>query len=255
MSHQTKTSIISGVNPVIKTLVLFGIAFLSIAFSFHGPGWAVIFSGMFILFAMSGVTLADFKAIFGKSLVFLLVLFLIQSFQFNPLKMAFDKGAVALLQALSLILAATSYVMTTPNSALLYTWSQILFPLKLFKKRELEGLILIPVLAIRFVPEVFNEFNRIRFAQAARGISYKNTSILAKAKNLVSILYPLINRSVIRAADVAQILYLRGFASSGPARTFYKEYKIGVGEFVYAVSIGILFFAAFKLDSFIFSAG
>lgn len=67
--------------------------------------------------------------------------------------------------------------------------------------------------SLRFIPDLLAEIKAVQEAQACRGYSGKG-SILRRLKNYLTIVQPLVLRSVARSETMAMSLELRGFGAS-----------------------------------------
>lgn len=75
-------------------------------------------------------------------------------------------------------------------------------------------------LALRFIPTLMEETDKITKAQKARGASFDTGNILQRAKSLIPILIPLFVSSIRRAADLATAMEARCY--HGGERTKMK---------------------------------
>ena len=78
-------------------------------------------------------------------------------------------------------------------------------------------------LALRFIPTLMEETDKITKAQKARGASFDTGNILQKAKSLIPILIPLFISSLRRAIDLATAMEARCY--HGGNRTKMKPLK------------------------------
>jgi len=78
-------------------------------------------------------------------------------------------------------------------------------------------------IALRYIPDVQQDFQNIAFSAQARGIDISRKEKLGKRlKNVVSILMPLILTSVDRIEKISTAMELRGFGRKNK-RTWYKS--------------------------------
>lgn len=77
-------------------------------------------------------------------------------------------------------------------------------------------------IALRFVPTLMDETQKIINAQRARGVNFGEGNLLAQAKMLIPILIPLFVNSIKRAEDLAVAMEARGY-QGGPHRTKYRQ--------------------------------
>ena len=80
------------------------------------------------------------------------------------------------------------------------------------------------MLAIKFIPLLLGETNRIIKAQSARGVDFESGNFIRPARNLLPILTPLFQSVFKRADDLAVALLARGYVS-GAKRTYLHELR------------------------------
>ena len=70
-------------------------------------------------------------------------------------------------------------------------------------------------IALRYIPDVQSDFNRIKNAQEARGIEMSGkANIFSRLKNMSAILFPLIFTSMERIDSISSAMELRGFGKN-----------------------------------------
>lgn len=95
-------------------------------------------------------------------------------------------------------------------------------------------------IALRFIPILIEETDKIMKAQMARGADFENGNLIQKAKNMVPLLVPLFVSAFRRAEDLAQAMEARCY-NGGEGRTKMKPLKYEKRDFIaYAVVIGLL---------------
>ena len=82
------------------------------------------------------------------------------------------------------------------------------------------------MLAIRFIPILFEETDRIIKAQKARGVDLETRGMFRKVRALVPVLVPLLHGVFRRADDLVIALSLRGY-EPGIKRTRMKVISAG----------------------------
>ena len=94
------------------------------------------------------------------------------------------------------------------------------------------------MVAIKFIPILLEETNRIIRAQSARGMDFESGNFFRRAKSLVPVLTPLFHSVFKRADDLAIAMLARGFVSGKP-RTHMQVLKMaGRDYFALAVVLG-----------------
>lgn len=223
-------SVIHRLDPRVKLVTtLCYIISLFIVDSF--VGYAI--AGLFLLLIIK-LSKVPFKFMVRgmKSIVFLLViavvfnLFLTQGeviFSFWKLQITKEGIRLAAFMAIRLIfLIMGSSVMTlttTPNN-LTDGLEKLLNPLRICKVPVHEIAMMMSI-ALRFIPILLEETDKIMKAQIARGADFESGNLIKKAKSLVPLLVPLFISAFRRANDLATAMEARCYRG-GEHRTKMK---------------------------------
>ncbi len=113
-------------------------------------------------------------------------------------------------------------VNTTSTLQLTYGFEHILWPLKWIKLPVSEISYVIAV-AIRFVPSLFAEANKILNAQASRGLDFRNGHFITKVKAIGSLVVPMFAASFNQADQLSDAMEARNFVPRAK-RTKYRVY-------------------------------
>ncbi len=90
-------------------------------------------------------------------------------------------------------------------------------------------------IALRFIPILMEELNKIMKAQQARGADFDSGNLIQKARNLVPLLVPLFIAAIRRANDLALAMESRCY-QGGEGRTKMKPLKyVGRDKLAYLV--------------------
>jgi hypothetical protein len=84
------------------------------------------------------------------------------------------------------------------------------------------------MLAIKFIPILLGEANRIIRAQSARGVDFESGGFFQRVKNLLPILTPLFHSVFKRADDLAIALLARGYISGARTHSMRPEWPGGL---------------------------
>lgn len=124
-----------------------------------------------------------------------------------------------------------STLMTLTTSPLDMVWAMEWYmkPLKRLKV-PVDEIALLIMLAIRFIPLLFEEMDRIIKAQKARGIDLESGGVLKRVRSLVPVLVPLLHSVFRRADDLAVALTLRGY-TPGTSRSRMKQIRAGAKDY------------------------
>ena len=108
---------------------------------------------------------------------------------------------------------------------------------------------LMMTIALRFIPTLMEETDKIIKAQQARGADFESGNIIQRGKNLIPILVPLFVSSFRIAQDLALAMEARCY-NGGGGRTRMNEIHFKRGDAVAAVLM-VLFLAAIIASRFI----
>ena len=97
-------------------------------------------------------------------------------------------------------------------------------------------------IALRFIPTLIEETDKIMCAQKARGADFESGSLMDKAKALVPILVPLFISAFRRADELATAMECRCY-QGGDGRTKMKLLRYKLWDFE-AFGVGVLLIAA-----------
>lgn len=137
-----------------------------------------------------------------------------------------------------MIMVTTILTASTKPLDLTLAIEDLLSPLKRFGFPAHEIAMMISI-ALRFIPTLIDETNRIMKAQASRGVDLKEGSFKEKIVAILSLIVPLFVSSFQRAEELADAMEARGYVPSA-TRTRYKQLKHGLKDYVTLGSVTIL---------------
>ena len=105
-------------------------------------------------------------------------------------------------------------------------------------------------IALRFIPTLLEETDKIMKAQQARGADFETGNLIQRAKSLIPILVPLFVSAFRIAQDLAMAMEARCYRG-GEHRTRMNEMKLKSRDYVAFVLLA-LFLAAIIIESRIF---
>lgn len=144
-------------------------------------------------------------------------------FAYGPI-MVTDAGFInaiyVFLRFLFIILMSTVLTLTTAPLALADALEYLMKPL-LKVKFPVYEISLMLAIALRFVPTLMDETEKVMNAQRARGVDFANGSIIKRSKAIVPILIPLFVGAIQRAIDLGDAMEARGY-QGGENRTKYR---------------------------------
>ena len=141
-------------------------------------------------------------------------------------------SAVFMLVRIIVLIFGTSIFLTytTTPIALTDAIESLISPLRIFKIPVHEFAMMMSI-ALRFIPTLMEETNKIMNAQKARGVDFSSGGLLKRAKALVPILIPLIVSSFRRADELAMAMECRCYRG-GKGRTKMTVPHLHLGDFV-----------------------
>lgn len=123
-----------------------------------------------------------------------------------------------------LILMSTMLTYTTSPTSLTNGLERIFAP---FKKIGIDfhTITMIMTIALRFIPTLIEETDKIMSAQKSRGANFENGNIIKRAKALVPIFIPLLFNSIRRAYELANAMTCRCY-NGGKGKTTMNPLKM-----------------------------
>lgn len=129
-------------------------------------------------------------------------------------------GAFIFCRFVLIIFMSTLLTLTTPPLDLSDAIEYILRPLKVVRFPVHEISLMLSI-ALRFVPTLMDETEKIMNAQRARGVDFGEGNLIQKMKAVVPLLIPLFVSSFNRAEDLATAMEARGY-QGGEGRSKYR---------------------------------
>lgn len=139
-----------------------------------------------------------------------------------------------------LIIVSSSLTYTTTPNDLTDAIESLLSPLKfLGLKSAVHTLALMMTIALRFIPTLVEEAEKIMNAQKARGADLENGNLKERIKALIPILIPLLISSVRRAYELAEAMECRCY-NGGVGKTRMKQLRFSRID-LYQSAITVIF--------------
>jgi len=193
---------------------------------------------------------------------FVLLLMIINVFAppANAVNIAFNIGKVhvyweAIFQSLKIILRLVLMIMlttlltaTTKPLDLTYALEWYMAPLKVIRFPVHEVAMTISI-ALRFIPTLLDETDRIMKAQSSRGVDFKHGKISSRLKAIVSLIIPLFISSFQRSEELADSMEARGYDPKAK-RTRYRMLKFGGGDIVGFLLCSVVLAGTIVISSF-----
>ncbi|MEG0614235.1 MAG: energy-coupling factor transporter transmembrane component T [Oscillospiraceae bacterium] len=143
------------------------------------------------------------------------------------------------IRIISLIAGTSLLTYTTSPIVLTDAIERLMSPLKKIKV-PVHELAMMMTIALRFIPTLIEETDKIMSAQKARGADLESGGLIKRAKALIPILIPLFVSAFRRAEELALAMECRCY-HGGEGRTRLKQLKSGGKDYVaLIISLGFL---------------
>ncbi len=226
--------IVHRTDPRVKIILLiFFITIIFCAFNFVSLG--IVTAAILTVIALSQVS---FKLYF-KSLKVIIFIVIITSllnmfygtgepiWQFGIIKLTMSgiyRAVFVSVRIVLLILISSCLTFTTSPTDLTDAIERLMKPLKFFHVKVHE-IAMMMTIALRFVPTLLEETDKIMAAQKARGADMESGGLIKKVKAMTPILIPLFVSAFRRAYDLATAMECRCYRG-GEGRTRMKSLHI-----------------------------
>ncbi|MBR2336536.1 MAG: energy-coupling factor transporter transmembrane protein EcfT [Clostridia bacterium] len=251
-------SFVHKMDPRVKILLL--IAYIVMVFV------AKTFLGLFATLIFLLVTVVASKVPIGsvlksiKAILFLVVFTAILNICFYSPKngdthlfwVVYTEGLISAgflaLRLVSLVMGSAVLTLTTTPVSLTDGIESLLKPLSLVKF-PVHDLALIMSIALRSIPTLANETERIINAQKARGAEFDSGNIIKKAKALIPVLIPLLISAFRRGDELGDAMDARCYSGS-KVRTKYKKLTLTFRDLVATLVVAIAITGVIMLNAY-----
>jgi energy-coupling factor transport system permease protein len=172
--------------------------------------------------------------------------------QLGPVKIYLEGiiNAILIVVRIVLLIVATSVFLTYTTTPLALTdgLEQLLSPLKKLHVPVHEFSMMMTI-ALRFIPTLIDETQKIMNAQKARGADFSTGSLLQRAKALIPILIPLFISAFRRADELATAMECRCY-TGGEGRTRMNVLRSTAKDWLFLVAILLLGAAIVLLNTY-----
>lgn len=150
------------------------------------------------------------------------------------------------LRLLLLVMGTSLLTLTTSPIVLTDGLERLLKPLAVFRFPAHE-LAMMMTIALRFIPLLMEEVERIQKAQMARGADFTSGNLIVRARSMIPILVPLFVSAFRRADELAMAMESRCY-HGGEGRTRMRELHLHRRDLVAAAVMAALFAAVILLS-------
>ena len=257
--YSPSNGILHKLDARIKILLL--IAYIVIIFcSFN-----LFALGLVVLFAITTVILSRVPVkMFLKSLKTIIIIVLITSILnlfygsgeplcqwwiFTITLNGIFNAITVTLRIICLVIVSSALTFTTSPTDMTDGLEKLMKPLTVFHI-SVHEIAMMMTIALRFVPTLLEETDKIMSAQKARGADMESGNLVKRIKALIPILVPLFVSSFRRAYDLAMAMECRCYRG-GKGRTRLKQMKMGKRDVFACVFMLILISGVVLCDVFL----
>ena len=206
---------------ILSAVLLIGLTKLSPAMILRGMRpllFIIVFTAVINIFWMTGDTLL---------------------FTLGPVKIYLEGiiNAILIIVRIVLLIVATSVFLTYTTTPLALTdgLEQLLAPLKKLHVPVHEFSMMMTI-ALRFIPTLIDETQKIMNAQKARGADFSTGSLIQRAKALIPILIPLFISAFRRADELATAMECRCY-TGGEGRTRMNVLRSTAKDWLFLLAV------------------
>lgn len=242
-------SLIHRLDPRFKIII----TLIFIVMLFIGDSvWCLALGAAFTVMAvlMSKIPVKMFAKSIKPLLPFLLITALLNLFFVSSGEVCWQWKFIKITTGginISLFMIVRIVLLISGSSLLTYTTSPItltdaierlLSPLKKLKF-PVHELSMMMSIALRFIPTLIEETDRIMAAQKARGAELDSGKLMARVKNMIAIMIPLFVSAFRRADELASAMECRCY-NGGEGRTRLRQLKAAPRDFA-ALGVTVIF--------------
>ena len=227
-------SAIHRMDPRMK-LILTIVYIVGVFFISNLPGYLLALAFLYLVVRISGIKF-DYLVKGIKPLRFIIIftfvlnLFFVQGETviadlgfWTLTKEALENAIYFALRLVFLVMGTSVLTLTTSPVQLTDGLERLMRPLQKFHFPAHE-LAMMMTIALRFIPTLLEETDKIQKAQMARGADFESGNLIARAKAMIPLLVPLFVSAFRRANDLAMAMEARCYRG-GDRRTRLRELK------------------------------
>lgn len=252
-------SIVHKLDPRMKIILIFLlIVSIFICKNIAGLGAIILFSVILVL-----ISKIPFKTVL-KSIKPLVVIILLTAVlnifygkgdalvQLGKLKITADGIETAVFMAvriITLVVISSLLTYTTSPTELTDALERLLKPLKLIKI-DVHSIAMTMTIALRFIPTLIEEIEKIMSAQKSRGADLESGNLIHRAKALIPVLIPLFVSAFRRAGELAYAMECRCY-HGGEGRTKMKVMKLTARDFISLAAVIVFMVIIVLINHFV----
>lgn len=161
---------------------------------------------------------------------------------------SFYQCGYIMLRLVMMLIITMILTSTTKPMDLTYAFEWYMYPLKIIRFPVHEIAMTLSI-ALRFIPTILEETERIMKAQSSRGVDFQHGGFIKRVRAVISLIVPLLVSSFQRSEELANAMEARGY-NPREKRTKYRLLKFGLRDLLAFLIIGLIFAGVLTLCIF-----
>lgn len=257
--YSPRNTFVHKMDPRNKILILI-LLMVSIFLQFTYWSTTLILSGVILLSIIIFMIISriNFIELFrSMATMWLLIIILMAAYIFIPMQtyvgtpVAFYIGTFAvywagiyqsgyiILRLIMMISLTMMLTATTKPMDLTYAFEWYMFPLRVIRFPVSEIAMTLSI-ALRFIPTLLDETDRIMKAQASRGVDFNHGRFGKRIKAIISLIIPLFISAIERSEELSNAMEARGYDPKAK-RTRYRILKFSYRDIIGFLLCGAIF--------------
>ena len=158
---------------------------------------------------------------------------------FNVYWEAFYQAGYIILRLLMMICLTMILTATTKPMDLTYAFEWYMYPLKAIRFPVSEIAMTLSI-ALRFIPTLLDETDRIMKAQASRGVDFAHGLLIKRMRAVISLIIPLFVSAIERSEELSNAMEARGYDPRAK-RTRYRLLRFHYQDIIGFLFVGAIF--------------
>lgn len=152
---------------------------------------------------------------------------------------AFYQSGYIILRLIMMISLTMILTSTTKPMDLTYAFEWYMTPLRVIKFPTSEIAMTLSI-ALRFIPTLLDETDRIMKAQASRGVDFNHGGFGKRIKAIISLIIPLFISAIERSEELSNAMEARGYDPRAK-RTRYRILRFSWRDIIGFFAVGLIF--------------
>lgn len=253
------SSVIHRMDPRMKlVLTLFFIVFIFVCHNFYSLGLMVLALAGTV--ALSKISIKTILRGIKPVVIIILITAVLNILFIHTGKLLIDWNFIHIyddgiytaifmvIRILALIVASSLLTYTTSPTLITDAIERLLSPLK-FMRSSVHTIAMMMTIALRFIPTLIDEFDKITSAQKARGADLETGNLFERTRALIPVFIPLFITSFRRAYELAYAMECRCYHGY-EGRTRMRQMKLVATDYIALVAVLIVLAGIILLNHF-----